>query len=225
MSQNHSRIAPEVRAVYEDLCLRAANSPNDIEVLINVGVYLFLLDCYPHESQLYLKKAIEIDPTNVDAYFWLALCIYYSTCDYEMARELLYKAIKLAPQRADCLSLLASVIQGIEGPTQECLDFLRSAIKLAPDWTLPRQVLIQIYTWEGEFILAEKELQKLATVVQNMGDRDIEVKNDIEDYYERCVTGRLTIAYNIEALEKQTEELNRARLGVTSKDKDTTAVS
>lgn len=171
-----------------------------------------MLNSFPVEARAYLEKAIEIDPVNTDARFWLAKSLYHDFCDYEQARSFLYEAVELAPTRADCLALLVYIILDLDGATDEAIKYLNEALQVAPDWTGSRRQLIQIYTWRREFVLAERELKKLETIIENMGKEDVVIHSNIENYYETAVTGRFTIARNIKALKEQIHELNRAKL-------------
>src|SRR5437879_3594518 len=63
------------------------NSMN-VKALISLGVILWEPFHEEKKAIEYLEKAIQYDPNNVDARFWLAKCFFHDYCAYEKARQL-----------------------------------------------------------------------------------------------------------------------------------------
>jgi tetratricopeptide (TPR) repeat protein len=136
-----------------------------------------------------LEKAIETEPHNADAHFWLAKCFYHDYVDAQRAKEILQQALKLDAKRADCLSLMASVITDLGLSLRERLSYLEQAVQQAPDWITPRQYLAQTLMELGEIEKAEVEVMTALSFVD--AQTSIQPSNPVEEYYESAVTGRI----------------------------------
>jgi tetratricopeptide (TPR) repeat protein len=162
-------------------------NPKDINALIQLGALEFE---YFHETDkalAILETAIAIDPLNVDAKFWVAMCLYFDCFEYTKALDILIDALKLDPKRPDCLSLIGSIIREIDGPIEKAIEYVQKALIYAPDWPMLRCQLARLLLKVGKIRAAEEEAQK-AFQMQPL-DPEI-IKNEVERYYESVVTGR-----------------------------------
>ncbi len=161
-------------------------NPSNVDVLIHLGI----MSWEPfHESERaieFLQKAISLDPENVEARFWLAKCYYHDYCSYERAKQLLLEAIQIDPHRADCLSLLSSIIMDTTKNITEAIQYREKAVLEASDWPMLRFMLANLYLQIGEVEKAEFHAKKGLECNQ----LTTSPKNDIDDYYEKIVTGR-----------------------------------
>lgn len=162
------------------------DAPNDVQVLIQLGV----LSWEPfHEDEKaieYLAKAIALDPQNVEARFWLATCYYHDFCAYEKARTLLMEALKIDPYRPECLSLLASIVIDTTKNIGEAINLYLLAIDYAPNWPILYRSIVELYLEIGDLKQAEVYVQK-GLRCQPLTTPP---KNTIEEYFENIVSGR-----------------------------------
>jgi tetratricopeptide (TPR) repeat protein len=105
----------------------ALSHPKNIDALIRLGVLEFE---YFHNHE----KALQIEPSSVDARFWLAACLYYDFAEYEKAEPYVKEALQLDPDRPECLCLRASIIYGTHQPILTALQYVEKALHLAPNW-------------------------------------------------------------------------------------------
>jgi tetratricopeptide (TPR) repeat protein len=112
-----------------------------------------------------LEKAIETEPHNADAHFWLAKCFYHDYVDAQRAKEILGLSLR------------------------ERLSYLEQAVQQAPDWITPRQYLAQTLMELGEIEKAEVEVMTALSFVD--AQTSIQPSNPVEEYYESAVTGRI----------------------------------
>lgn len=105
----------------------------------------------------YFKKAIDADPTYVDAYFWLAYCFLHYVPDWEESKRVALRGLAIDPKRADLHMVLAWDAEKLDdpnNPTDEYAQHLRKAIELEPTWIAPR-------AWLVIYLAKKKNLIKL----------------------------------------------------------------
>jgi len=174
--------------LFNHLQNKVEQNSQDISSQILLGAMMFEPFHKTDEAILTLKKAIESEPDNVDAHFWLAKCFYHDYMDLEQTQTVLQKALALDAKRADCLSLMASVITDLGGSSKERLNYLEQAVKQAPDWISPRQYLAQTLLELEKIDEAYAEVMIALSFVKTQ--QDIRPINSVEAYYESAVTGR-----------------------------------
>jgi tetratricopeptide (TPR) repeat protein len=134
-----------------------------------------------------LRKAIRLDPKNIEARFWLAQCFYHDLCNYDESKKLLIQGLAIDPSRADCLEALAAIIEDTTQDYEESSNYLLKAIHYQPNWPNLRCYLASIYIKQKKLILAKQELDQAIILSQF----PLKVpKSPIEDYYETIITGR-----------------------------------
>ena len=87
---------------------------NDIKVLIELGFLNMLEDGDWDEALRLLKRALDLDPKNVEALFWLAKTYYHCFFDEKATKKALEKALKINPRSAACHECLADVLEPLE---------------------------------------------------------------------------------------------------------------
>jgi tetratricopeptide (TPR) repeat protein len=163
-------------------------NPKDIQLQILLGAMMFEPFHETDKAIAIFEQAIEIEPLNVDAHFWMAKCFYHDYVDFERTQAILQKALALDAKRADCLSLMASVITDLGGTPLRRLEYLEQAVKQAPDWISPRQYLVQTLMELGDMDRAYAEVIITLSFVKTQ--KEIQPSNPVEAYYESVVTGR-----------------------------------
>jgi tetratricopeptide (TPR) repeat protein len=163
-------------------------NPKDIQLQILLGAMMFEPFHETDKAIAILEQAIEIEPNNVDAHFWMAKCFYHHYVDLERTQAILQKALALDAKRADCLSLMASVITDLGDTPLRRLEYLEQAVKQAPDWISPRQYLVQTLMELGDMDRAYAEVIIALSFVKTQ--KEIQPSNPVEAYYESVVTGR-----------------------------------
>ncbi|HVW98993.1 MAG TPA: tetratricopeptide repeat protein [Candidatus Babeliaceae bacterium] len=121
----------------EHLEAKILYNPEDSEALILLGALEFVKFHQVKPATKILKKALQQDPQNINARFWLAVCSYYFL-DYQEAEKILIEAINLDRTRADCLSLLAYLNWDRKSSLENSLSYLKQAIHINPDWPMLR---------------------------------------------------------------------------------------
>lgn len=181
-------VSPEVQSYQSSLQKRIEENEQDVEALISLGALEFEYFRNDEEAILLLEKAIHLDPLNIKAKFWLAMCLYYDCFAYSKAEKLLNEALQLDPNRPECLSLMAWIVRESKGPVNRAMEYVQKAIAYAPDWPMLRFQLARLFLSIGKFEAAEKEVQ-LAMQMPLLDPKD--TSNDVERYYENVVTGRI----------------------------------
>lgn len=160
--------------------------PNDVPSLIHCGV-LYWEPFHDHiKAAMYLKKAIVIDPKNVDARYWLST-MYYHDCWYKEAEKILVEALEIDPKRADCLNRMATLIWDYYKDLPRAIHYAQQAVHFAPD--CPSFVrFLEMLQEKARNIQAVKlysqKLEELSKIPP------VKIRNGIEYYYEMIVTGR-----------------------------------
>ncbi len=129
-------------------CIKFAPSPQDIYIQIGI-LYMDFRSNYA-TALLYFKKALDIDPSNSDGWYDMALCYLrqanpwvgpsiigwcienndtYQKADYSDARNAIGKALKLSPASPDYL-LLAATIASLSGDNEQAEILCRYAVEL-----------------------------------------------------------------------------------------------
>ncbi len=180
-----------VKSFYEspvnDLRSKILYNPNDIKSLIELGVLEFLNAPIAKMRLCVSRKFIHLEPSNVDARFWLGFCLYRYYSDYDQAEKILSEALGLDPARADCLSLLAYINWDRGFSLVDSLAELEKAIHINPDWPMLRIESIYILLNLSHFDAAEKALERAESLLAQVV---MTPENVVEQYYENVVTGR-----------------------------------
>lgn len=159
--------------------------PNDVSTLIEKG-FIFFENQVDGKAIEIFKKVIDIDPTYVDAYVWLAELFLFHWADTERAEPYLISALKINPNRADVHKLLANSFDLQKNKSKQ-LYHLKKAIELEPSWISPRIELIVLFLQEKKFDLAKQELEEAYKQLQT-GFKVSD--NPMQQYYELLITGR-----------------------------------
>lgn len=198
-------------------------NPDDIDALLKKGILFYEPFLRTNTSIAILKSVIAKDPKNVDAYFWLAKCIWHYKFDFLEAERLLRIALTIDPNRADCHLWLAIVLEDVVE-----IHF-RKAIELEPTWIEPRRCLARYFFRKGNFSFArEQVVEALEYAIDD--DKMPKINDAIVDHYEMLVTGRyypntksmlLDFLKRIdEAIEQGEIEDKKRRASYASKKKD-----
>ncbi|MFC1854768.1 tetratricopeptide repeat protein [Candidatus Dependentiae bacterium] len=82
-------------------------NPDDVDALVEFGALCSVVFEGPRDAELALIRAIEFDPTSIEAYYWLGRT-YLWDCSYEeRAKWALEKAVSLDDKNFDTQCLLA----------------------------------------------------------------------------------------------------------------------
>ena len=132
----------------------------DIDALIALGALEF--EHFRNDKQAIelLETAMKIDPKNIQAKFWLAMCLYYDCFEYAKAEKILQDALQLDPTRPECLSLMGQILRDLDKPVNETIQYVQKALSYAPDWPMLRYQLAGLYVDIGEINAAEQEVKK-----------------------------------------------------------------
>jgi len=182
---------------------RLEKNPNDTDALLKKGILYYEPFLRTDESIAIFRSIIAKDPQNVDAYFWLAKCIWHYRCDFIEAERLLSMALTIDPNRADCHSLLGIVLEEIiddslnreTQPKSALIKLEKSieshylkAIELEPSWIIPRHRLAYKFLEKGEYQGARSQIIEALKYVTNNDTPNI--TDSIVEHYETFVTGR-----------------------------------
>lgn len=82
--------------------------PHNAELLVEKGriFYSKMADDFAVEA---FKKAIEVNPRYVDAYFWLADCLTFHFAEWDEAEVVALQGLQIDPERKDLIELLVSI--------------------------------------------------------------------------------------------------------------------
>jgi len=183
---------------------RLEENPNDTDALLKKAILYYEPFLRTDESIAIFRSIIAKNPQNVDAYFWLAKCLWHYRFDFKEAERLLRIALTIDPNRADCHLLLGIVLgeiidlqlreTGKLGPAwielQKSIELhYLKAIELEPTWIIPRDNLAHLFLEKGEFQQARDQIiESLKYVIDS--DDTPEIKDAIIKHYETFVTGR-----------------------------------
>ena len=160
---------------------------NNSKLLTRLGAMLFVVCNFPpHEASDYLQHAIALDPSNINALFWLAKCLYHDLFDSQKAKQYLEQALILDPHRADCLSLMADVLSDLKSDPELILSYTDMAIAAAPRWIIPRKQRINLLIKLNRLEEAKKEIYETKKLIPHRLSVPID---SVEEYYEIAVTG------------------------------------
>lgn len=167
-------------------------NPYDIKVLMKKAFILYY--CFrDDEAVVIYKKIIEIAPNFIDAYFWMAECMWDHLANFDEAIAAMHTALKLDPSRADCHEVLAWCIKSLHNDTPEYFYHIHKVIELEPTWITPRVSLIESLINLGNFIEALQELNQTFEIIKNLPvacDDDNDETWDMSTHYEWLITGR-----------------------------------
>jgi len=184
----------------------------DISTFIHLGILEFEYFHNHDQAMLFLEKAIQIDPLNISAKFWMAMCLYYDFCEYEKAEVVIKEILKLNPYHPESLSLMAWIIRGLNRPLNQAIEYIRTAITYQPDWPMLRCQLATFLFLVGDIKHAQEEVKKIFQIPSLNPQK---IANEVERYYESVVTGRswdnkeknaLTIVKDLENFKNRTLE-------------------
>lgn len=183
------------------------NKPNNIKLLIELGI-LLLLTLDFKESEKVFKRIIELDPENIEAALWLAIYYFYYFDDAKKAVDLISPKIKRS-ERPDCLILMYIFCRKLYRSNEKYIDYLILAKEKAPDWIMPR-ILYILYLYQ-KYIpykygyikdksesnhnkysdLAKQELEELVNIFANKQNFIVDKKDIIKQFYSNYITGNL----------------------------------
>lgn len=189
---------------------RLEQNPNDVEALIERAfLSIDFVDEIDYAIGL-LEHALKLEPTNVDALFWLAKIFVHCLCNREDARKTLTKALDIEYSRADCHILLAGTLKYLGDDILISIYHLKKAIELEPTWILPRTKLSRYYLQLGKVNKAEKEANLALTVFETLDFQN--AQTPIQEYYEECIRGR--IPKTKQKLEKLFKDIEKTKLKI-----------
>lgn len=164
--------------------------PHNIKILMEKAFILY--SCFRgREAVAIYEKIIELESDFVDAYFWLAECLWDHLVGYERAIVVTNMALKIDPSRADCHEVLAWSIQKLYDDTPEYFYHIRKAIELEPTWITPRISLAESLINLGNFVEAQQELDAIkAQIKANPVMHFDEDLWNMEVHYECLITRR-----------------------------------
>lgn len=89
------------------------NDKSDAEILVRKGQILYskMADDLAIDA---FNLAIQLDPKYVDAYFWLAECLYYHLADWEQAEIVALKGLSIDPNKPNLVELIRLIRESIE---------------------------------------------------------------------------------------------------------------
>ncbi|MFC1854346.1 tetratricopeptide repeat protein [Candidatus Dependentiae bacterium] len=183
-------------------------------LLVKKGFLFF--DYFEDDKQAIppLEKALELEPDNVDALFWLAKIDYHLVGDDLKEISLLEKALKIDPNRADCHDLLTEIYsENLSRNFSKVKYHSRMVIRLEPSWPGPRMRFIGRLMNRFEFAEAKKVAEdglNLCEFLELPQDAD-----EIAVYFEDHITGRTE--YSRQDFEKVLEKIGEIPEGYLSR--------
>lgn len=171
-----------------ELDKQLGKNPNNVRLLLEKG-FLLMEPFHDTDASLALfRRAVELEPNNVDALFWLAKSLYHDHFQEQEPRALLERALNVDPCRADVHDFLASVLNDLGVEPEVSIAHLKQAISLEPSWILPRIRLSYYFVESNDLSAAERMAKEVFKIFQVQ--KKCTPKTPIEKYYEYCITGR-----------------------------------
>lgn len=95
-----------------ELDSRIEQDPSNAELWLKKGqiFYSKMADNFAIEA---FRKAIELNPHYVDAYFGLAECLYFHVAEWEEAEKVALSGLQIDPNRKDLIDLLKSIRESL----------------------------------------------------------------------------------------------------------------
>ncbi|MDR3647025.1 MAG: hypothetical protein P4L22_05800 [Candidatus Babeliales bacterium] len=160
-------------------------NPKNISALMEKG-FIFFENQVDEKAIQIFKKVIDIDPTYIDTYVWLAELFIFHWADADSAEPYLLSALKINPNRADVHKLLANAFD-LKKDRSKQLFHLKKALELEPSWISPRIELMILFLEEKKFDLAKEQLDN---AYQQLQSHFPIPENPMQQYYELLITGR-----------------------------------
>ncbi len=113
----------------------------------------------------HLNRAIELNPQNELAYFFLAN-EYFIEGNMEKVKECLIEAIRIHPKFIAALRMLAETYKD-EGKGQLAVTYYKKIIDLIPNSGYYRFQLYRVYLQQGQYKESEEQLMKLIEIEPN----------------------------------------------------------
>lgn len=177
-----------IRPLIKELDFRIRENNNDIEALMLRG-FLYFEPFHDGAAALNMfKRIIELDSSNVDAYYWMAET--YARCfgDHQQALSYLQQALLLDPKCAKAHYYVFFLLNTLKQPRAMAGEHLNIVIQLEPTWIFPRISLSFRLLRDGFIVDAEREANAAYELFKK---RNFPAPNSpIEQYLERYITGR-----------------------------------
>lgn len=127
---------------------RKAYVPKDLSAIYNTSGLIYLAEGEVSRGNLEFKKAVEADPTNVQAMLNVA-GIAVNVQDYQLAYDLYNKVLELEPENVEAYLSKGVAVRGLSTPENDRLaeaeQIYRDIIKKHPDYPQAQFNLIVLY--------------------------------------------------------------------------------
>ena len=168
----------------EQLKSKLVKNPNNVELLLKIGMLLFDPFIDMDEGLPYFEKAIKLDPKNPDLPFWTGYALYHDQCAYEKSKKLFEQALSLDPNRSEFHYMIFYVLWHMTEDENVGLKHLLKAIKLQPEWIDPRTQYVTYLIDKNKFNEAKKELSMVYKILNKQYKTKKRVGiNTLEKYY------------------------------------------
>ena len=175
--------------------------PSNVPALIELG---WRYDSEEHDfggARSLLERALAIEPTSVEAAFWLAMLYYHAFSLFEEARVQLQSVLKRDPGHAASLSLLAAIHLSLDEP-ETAVELLQEALRREPSWVLLHEVLDTAHSRQGNMVEAVRHARQALRLAEQFYE-----VSSMEPYddFETIVTGRWISKDKLERLRQRAQ--------------------
>lgn len=187
---------------------RMIDDPGNAEIVTHLGALCFVNSEYK-KAGVYLKKALELKPKNVEALYWYGRFLYFwGSKDPELKDviEVMKEALESDSRCAKCLLLIYDAMYHRISPN-EYISFLERAVELQPDWVSTNESLAETLFELGRFDEAEVAAKRALSLYENEARPNFD--NGIDKYYYYVIMGmesKISRKALIELLEKITKK-------------------
>lgn len=207
MGQETKEDIEELEYLKEEL----EKDPNNVSLLLKIGMFLFSPFKDIDQALPYFEKAMELDPSNPDSPFWTGYALYYSDRAYERAREFFDRAISIDPDRAEFHFMMFYALGCLTRDSKAGIGSLLKAMELHPEWIYPRIQYVMCLIGDKEFKKAEEGLTVAYGILESRcNDEKIVGTNVLERYY-LGPSGMPDYEYEKKELDSLTKELEKKR--------------
>jgi tetratricopeptide (TPR) repeat protein len=166
------------------------NDLNNVQLLIEKGFLLMEPFHNTNCSLALFQRAVELEPNNITALFWLAKSLFHDHFREEDAKKIMEHALQIDNNRAELHDFYAGILQDLVKDTEKSIVHLKKAIALEPTWLFPRIGLSYHLIDKGDLAQAEQEANEALKIFRTQ--KKCNPITPIEQYYEQCITGRET---------------------------------
>ncbi len=173
-------------AIKENLIAKISEfSAGEVEKLFGIAMQYFNSKNYPEALKAF-TNLVEVDPENVDGYFYLGLIKYYQK-DYEASVEYYQKGLEIDPEHVDLLNFMSKSYDKM-GDVEAAADALGKIIEINED----KEIWLRIgdlYAKVEYFDEATEAYQKAIELDEEYGEayRQLGILQYNQEFYEAAI--------------------------------------